>query len=70
MKVKDLKKYLEQVDEELDVLVQDEDLNFFTLDEDEIGEITFQGACDEEGNLLPDGNDEKYDVKKFILNIV
>lgn len=70
MKVKDLKKYLEQVDDELDVLVQDEDLNFFTLDEDEIGEVTFQGACDENGILLPDGNDVKYDTKKFILNIV
>ena len=70
MKVKDLKNLLDQVDGELNIIIQNEKLDFYNLEQENSGEVTFQGACDKDGNLLPDGNDEKYDVKMFVLSIV
>ena len=70
MKVKQLKTLLEGVDEELDVVVMNLDNpNALVISYEDTGEITFTGACDEDGNLLPDGNDERYDVKLFVISV-
>lgn len=70
MKVKDLKEFLQEVDENLEVIAQDKDFNSFVIDDKYTGEVTFKGACNESGELLPDGNDEKYDVKMFLISII
>ncbi len=69
MKVKQLRKLLKGVDKNLEVLVMDEHFNNFEINTLITGEVTFSGACDEVGNLLPDGNDEKYDVNSFLIQI-
>ena len=70
MKVKQLKTLLEGVDEELDVVVIDSNnLNALSISLEETGEAIFTGACAEQGNLLPDGDDEEYDVKLFVISI-
>lgn len=69
MKVKKLKELLEQVDENLEIVVYDDEDIVHTINSEDSGEVTFSGACDEEGNLLPDGNDEKYDVKCFMIRL-
>ena len=67
MRVKELKELLNQIDENVDIILCDNNNKDFEIDEYNVGEVTFQGACDEEGNLLPDGMDEKYDVKAFMI---
>ena len=41
----------------------------YIIDESETGEITFGGACDKNGNLLPDGEDEKYNITVFGIQL-
>ena len=69
MKVKQLKNLLSGVDENLEVLVFDNEHTLYNIDETNTGEIIFSGACDKQGNLLPNGNDEKYDVKCFMIQL-
>lgn len=71
MKVKELKELLNEADENLEVVIFDsQEDNNFVIDEESSGEVTFSGGCDSEGDLLPDGNDEKYDVKVFLIQLV
>ena len=67
MKVKELKELLNEVDENIEIILCDDMYKDFQIDEYNVGEVTYQGACDEEGNLLPDGMSEKYDVKAFMI---
>lgn len=69
MTVKQLKEILSEVDENLKVLILDNKYTIHTIDEINTGEVTFSGACDKKGNLIPDGNDKKYDVKSFIVRL-
>lgn len=69
MTVKQLKEILNEVDENLEVLVYDKEDILHNIDELNVGEVTFQGACDEQGNLIPDSNDKKYDVKSFMIQL-
>lgn len=69
MKVKQLKELLEQVDEDLEIVVYDDEDIAHTINLEDSGEVIFSGACDEEGNLLPNGNDEKHDVKCFMIRV-
>ena len=69
MKVKELKEILNQVDENLEVVLFDSQENNFVIDKESTGEVTFSGGCDSEGNLFPDGNDEKYDVTVFMIQL-
>lgn len=69
MKVKDLKELLNGVDESMEVLILDNNYASLDIDYDNIGGATFSGACDEEGTLMPDGNDEKYNVDCFIIQL-
>lgn len=69
MTVKQLKETLNEVDENLEVLVYDNEDTLHNIDELNVGEVTFSGACDEQGNLIPDGNNEKYDVKSFTIQL-
>ena len=71
MKVKELKEMLNQADDNLEVVIFDsQEDNNFVIDKESSGEVTFSGVCDSEGNLLTDGDDEKYDVTVFLIQIV
>ena len=67
MKVKELKELLNEVDENENVLFCNENNKPFEIDGDNIGEVIFQGTCDEEGNILSNGMDEENDVKAFMI---
>lgn len=69
MTVKLLKEILNEVDENILVFVCDKNHENLEIDELNVGEVTFSGACDEQGNLIPDGMDEKYDVKSFMIQL-
>ena len=69
MKVKELKNLLENADETLEVLVLNSDNVLQITTYFDSGESTFTGACDKNGELL-DNNDEKGDIKTFIIAIL
>ena len=69
MIVKQLKEILNEVDENITVFVCDKNHENLEIDELNVGEVIFSGACDEQGNLISDGNDEKYDVKSFMIQL-
>ena len=69
MIVKQLKEILNEVDENITVFVCDKNHEILEVDELNVGEVTFSGACDEQGNVIPDGNDKKYDVKSFMIQL-
>ena len=66
MKVKELKKLLENADETLEVLVLNPDNILQITTYLDSGESTFTGICDKNGELL-DNNDEIEDIKTFII---
>ena len=66
MKVKELKKLLENADETLEVLVLNPDNILQITTYLDSGEATFTGICDKNGELL-DNNDEIEDIKTFII---
>ena len=69
MTVKQLKEILNGVDENILVFVCNKNYEISEIDELNVGEVTFSGACDEQGNVIPDGNDKKYDVKSFMIQL-
>lgn len=69
MTVKQLKETLNEVDENITVFVCNKNNENLEIDINNVGEVTFSGACDEQGNLIPDGMDEKYDVKSFMIQL-
>ncbi len=69
MKIRELRELLNQVDENLEVVLFDSQENNFIIDKESTGEATFSGRCDSEGNLLPDGNDGRYDVTVFMIQL-
>ena len=69
MIVKQLKEILNEVDENITVFVCDKNYEILEVDELNVGEVTFSGACDEHGNLIPDAVDIKYDVKYFMIQL-
>ena len=69
MTVKQLKETLNEVDENITVFVCDKNHEILEVDELNVGEVTFSEACDEQGDLIPDGMDKKYDVKSFMIQL-
>ena len=69
MIVKQLKEILNEVDENITVFVCDKNHEILEVDELNVGEVTFSGACDEQGNLIPDSINKKYDVKSFMIQL-
>lgn len=67
MTVKKLKELLSEVDENLNVLVFDGESDIKNIKD--ASKTTFSDACDKDGNLLPDGDNPKYDINVFILEI-
>lgn len=68
MTVKKLKELLSEVDENLSVVTFSRKSKIILPVKDAIG-ATFTDACDKDGNLLPDGDNPKYNINMFILEI-
>jgi|688.fasta_scaffold533196_3 hypothetical protein len=64
MKVRDLKKLLENVDENLDVICFADEGEGFYPSVEFSGDSVFTGSCDENGNPIDDGGG---DIKLFAL---
>ena len=69
MTVRQLKEVLNEVDENILVFVCNKNNENLEIDINNVGEVTFKGACDEQGNLIPDGMDKKHDVKSFMIQL-
>ena len=67
MTVKQLKEILSKVDENLNVVIYDGDNELKSIKD--VGKTVFAGACDEEGNLLTNGDDPEYNIDMFVIEI-
>lgn len=67
MKVKQLKELLSKVDENLNVVIYDGDNELKYIKD--ASKSIFAGACDEEGNLLINGDDPEYNIDMFVIEI-
>jgi hypothetical protein len=67
MTVKELKELLSKADEKLNVVIFNGDNELKNIKD--AGKSTFMGACDKKGNLLPYGNNPKYNIDVFILEV-
>ena len=67
MKVKQLKELLSKVDENLNVVIFNGDNELKNIKD--ASKSTFAGACDEEGNLLTNGDNPEYNIDMFVIEI-
>ena len=67
MKVKQLKELLNEVDENITVVIYDGDNELKNIKD--ASKSTFSGACDEEGNLLTNGDNPEYNIDMFVIEI-
>ena len=67
MKVKKLKDLLNEVDENLNVVIYDGDNELKYIKD--ASKSIFSGACDEEGNLLTNGDNPEYNIDMFVIEI-
>ena len=67
MKVKKLKDLLNEVDENITVVIfnGDNELKYIK----DASKSIFAGACDEEGNLLTNGDNPEYNIDMFVIEI-
>ena len=67
MKVKQLKELLNEVDENITVVIfnGDNELKYIK----DASKSIFLGACDEEGNLLTNGDNPEYNIDMFVIEI-
>ena len=67
MKVKQLKELLNEVDENITVVIfnGDNELKYIK----DASKSIFAGACDEEGNLLTNGDNPEYNIDMFVIEI-
>ena len=67
MTVKQLKELLSKVDENLNVVIYDVDNELKYIKD--ASKSIFSGACDEEGNLLTNGDNPEYNIDMFVIEI-
>lgn len=67
MKVKKLKELLNEVDENMTIVIFNGDNELKNIKD--ASKSTFTGACDEEGNLIPNGNNPEYNIDMFVIEI-
>ena len=67
MKVKKLKDLLNEVDENVTVVIFNGDNELKTIKD--ASKSVFVGACDEEGNLLTNGDNPEYNIDMFVIEI-
>ena len=67
MTVKQLKELLSKVDENITVVIFNGDNELKNIKD--AGKSIFVGACDEEGNLLTNGDNPEYNIDMFVIEI-
>ena len=67
MKVKQLKELLSKVDENITVVIFNGDNELKSIKD--ASKSIFAGACDEEGNLLTNGDSPEYNIDMFVIEI-
>ena len=67
MKVKKLKDLLNEVDENITVVIFNGDNELKNIKD--ASKSIFAGACDEEGNLLTNGDSPEYNIDMFVIEI-
>ena len=67
MKVKKLKDLLNEVDENITVVIFNGDNELKNIKD--ASKSVFVGACDEEGNLLTNGDNPEYNIDMFVIEI-
>ena len=67
MKVKQLKELLNEVDENITVVIFNGDNERKNIKD--ASKSIFAGACDEEGNLLTNGDNPEYNIDMFVIEI-
>lgn len=67
MKVKKLKDLLNEVDENVTVVIFNGDNELKNIKD--ASKSIFVGACDEEGNLLTNGDNPEYNIDMFVIEI-
>ena len=67
MTVKQLKELLSKVDENITVVIFNGDNELKNIKD--ASKSIFAGACDEEGNLLTNGDNPEYDIDMFVIEI-
>ena len=67
MKVKKLKDLLDEVDENITVVIFNGDNELKNIKD--ASKSIFAGACDEEGNLLTNGDNFEYNIDMFVIEI-
>ena len=67
MKVKQLKELLNEVDENITVVIFNGDNELKNIKD--ASKSIFAGACDEEGNLLTNGDNPEYNIDMFVIEI-
>ena len=67
MTVKQLKELLSKVDENITVVIFNGDNELKNIKD--ASKSTFVGACDEEGNLLTNGDNPEYNIDMFVIEI-
>ena len=67
MTVKQLKELLSKVDENITVVIFNGDNELKNIKD--ASKSIFAGACDEEGNLLTNGDIPEYNIDMFVIEI-
>ena len=67
MTVKQLKELLNEVDENITVVIFNGDNELKNIKD--ANKSIFVGACDEEGNLLTNGDNPEYNIDMFVIEI-
>ena len=67
MKVKKLKDLLNEVNENITVVIFNGDNELKNIKD--ASKSIFVGACDEEGNLLTNGDNPEYNIDMFVIEI-
>ena len=67
MTVKQLKELLNEVDENVTVVIFNGDNELKNIKD--ASKSIFVGACDEEGNLLTNGDNPEYNIDMFVIEI-
>ena len=67
MKVKQLKELLNEVDENMTIVIFNRENELKNIKD--ASKSTFTGACDEEGNLITNGDNPEYNIDMFVIEI-
>ena len=67
MKVKQLKELLNEVDENMTIAIFNGENELKNIKD--ASKSTFTGACDEEGNLITNGDSPEYNIDMFVIEI-